>query len=56
VAEGTLTRCRARSGFQVGVQIVLPPFPFNDPETFENSSKDSVILFKTQRGKVTSKT
>jgi hypothetical protein len=44
VAEGTLTRCRARSGFQVGVQIVLPPFPFNDPETFENSSKDSVIL------------
>jgi len=25
----------------------VPPFPFNDPETFESSSKDSVILFKT---------
>ncbi len=47
MAEGTLTRFRARSGFQIGVRIVVPPFPFNDPETFENSSKDSVILFKT---------
>ena len=42
-----MTRFRARSGFQVGVRIVVPPFPFNDPETFESSSKDAVILFKT---------
>jgi phosphoribosylamine--glycine ligase len=47
MADGTLTRFRARSGFQVGVRIVVPPFPFNDPETFESSSKDAVILFKT---------
>ena len=33
--------------FQVGVRIVVPPFPYNDPETLENTSKDSVILFKT---------
>jgi phosphoribosylamine--glycine ligase len=46
MAEGTLTRLRARSGFQVGVRIVVPPFPFNDPETFDSSSKDAVILFK----------
>jgi len=46
MAEGTLTRFRARTGFQVGVRIVVPPFPFNDPETFESSSKDAVILFK----------
>ena len=25
----------------------MPPFPFNDKETFESSSKDAVILFKT---------
>jgi phosphoribosylamine--glycine ligase len=47
LADGTLARLRARSGFQIGVRIVVPPFPFNDPETFESISKDSVILFKT---------
>ena len=47
MATGTITRLRARSGFQIGVRIVVPPFPYNDPETLENTSKDSVILFKT---------
>jgi phosphoribosylamine--glycine ligase len=47
LAEGTLTRLRARSGFQIGVRIVVPPFPYNDMETFESTSKDSVVLFKT---------
>jgi phosphoribosylamine--glycine ligase len=48
LAEGSLTRLRARSGFQVGVRIVVPPFPFKDRQTFESSSKDAVILFKTE--------
>jgi phosphoribosylamine--glycine ligase len=47
LAEGTLTRLRARSGFQVGVRIVVPPFPYRDRETFESTSRDAVILFKT---------
>jgi phosphoribosylamine--glycine ligase len=47
LAAGTATGLRARSGFQIGVRIVVPPFPYNDPETLENTSKDSVILFKT---------
>jgi phosphoribosylamine---glycine ligase len=47
LAAGSITRLRARSGFQIGVRIVVPPFPYNDPETLENTSKDSVILFKT---------
>jgi len=46
LAEGTLTRARTRSGFQVGVRIVVPPFPYRDKETFESTSKDAVILFK----------
>ena len=29
------------------MRIVVPPFPFKDKETFESSSKDAVILFKT---------
>jgi phosphoribosylamine---glycine ligase len=47
MAEGTLSRVRARSGFQIGVRLVVPPFPFNDPETFNNTSKDALVLFKT---------
>jgi phosphoribosylamine--glycine ligase len=47
LAEGSLARARARSGFQVGVRIVVPPFPYKDQQTFESSSKDAVILFKT---------
>ena len=47
LAEGSLTRLRARSGFQIGVRIVVPPFPYKDPETFDSTSKDAVILFKT---------
>jgi phosphoribosylamine--glycine ligase len=46
LAEGSITKVRARSGFQVGVRIVVPPFPFKDRQTFESSSKDAVILFK----------
>jgi phosphoribosylamine--glycine ligase len=46
LAAGRLTRFKARSGFQVGVRIVVPPFPFNDAKTFESNSKDALIIFK----------
>jgi phosphoribosylamine---glycine ligase len=46
MATGALNSFKTRSGFQVGVRIVVPPFPFNDPETFKVKSKDSVIHFK----------
>ena len=46
LAEGSLKTFKPRSGFQVGVRIVVPPFPFNDRETFEKNSKDAVIIFK----------
>jgi phosphoribosylamine--glycine ligase len=48
LAAGTLNRVRARSGYQIGVRVVVPPFPYNDPKRFETSSKDAVILFKTK--------
>jgi phosphoribosylamine--glycine ligase len=47
MADGTLSRARTRSGFQLGVRIVVPPFPYRDMETLESTSKDAVILFKT---------
>ncbi len=46
LAEGNLTKFKERSGFQVGVRIVVPPFPFKDKQTFESNSKDAVIIFK----------
>jgi len=48
LAEGSFQRFKAKSGFQIGVRIVVPPFPFKDPKTFEVNSKDAVVLFKKQ--------
>ncbi|HKJ18785.1 MAG TPA: hypothetical protein VJ984_15630 [Xanthomonadales bacterium] len=46
LASGELKKFKTRSGFQVGVRIVVPPFPFSDPETFRVKSKDTVIHFR----------
>ncbi len=46
LASGTRNSFRTRSGFQVGVRIVVPPFPFTDPETFRVKSKDTIIHFR----------
>ena len=49
LAKGEKFKIRVKSGFQVGVRIVVPPFPFTDNETFSVKSKDSVIYFKTMK-------
>ncbi len=46
LAEGSVDTFKARSGFQIGVRVVVPPFPFKDKQTFESNSKDAVIIFK----------
>jgi len=46
LAGGTFTKLRVKSGFQVGVRIVVSPFPFDDVGTFQAVSKDAVIVFK----------
>jgi len=46
LAQGMTPKLNVKSGFQIGVRIVVPPFPFKDDETFEVKSKDSVIYFK----------
>ena len=35
-----------KSGFQIGVRIVVPPFPFDDDATFESVSRNATITFK----------
>jgi phosphoribosylamine--glycine ligase len=46
LARGERVDLKARSGFQVGVRIVVPPFPFDDPRTFEANSDERVIIFR----------
>ncbi len=46
MASGELKEFKCKKGFQIGVRILVPPYPFNDPQTFETYSKDGVILFK----------
>lgn len=46
MADGSLTEFKTKRGFQIGVRIVMPPFPFNDNATHNTYTKDTVILFK----------
>lgn len=46
LATGELKKFKVRSGFHVGVRVVVPPFPFKDKDTFNSNSKDAVIIFK----------
>lgn len=46
LASGEMKEFKVQSGFQIGVRIVVPPFPFDDPKTFDVNSRDSVIIFR----------
>jgi phosphoribosylamine---glycine ligase len=46
LAHGRDPKLKVKSGFQVGVRIVMPPFPFDDNATFESFTKNAVIVFK----------
>ena len=46
LASGNDPKLRVRSGFQIGVRIVVPPFPFDDDATFESFSKNAAIVFR----------
>jgi phosphoribosylamine--glycine ligase len=46
LAHGRDPKLKVKSGFQAGVRIVMPPFPFDDNATFESFTKNAVIVFK----------
>jgi phosphoribosylamine--glycine ligase len=39
---------RTKRGFQVGVVIAVPPFPFEDPKAFKKFAEDAVILWRRE--------
>jgi phosphoribosylamine---glycine ligase len=46
LAAGLIPKLKVKSGFQIGVRIVVSPFPFDDDATFLSMSKNAAILFK----------
>ena len=46
MASGASRAIKVKRGFQVGVRVVLPPYPFRDPKTFASLSEDAAIVFK----------
>lgn len=39
---------KVKKGFQVGVRLVVPPFPFRDKRTFDSYSKGATIVFENK--------
>jgi phosphoribosylamine--glycine ligase len=37
---------KTKKGFQIGVVVAVPPFPFEDPKAFKKYSEDAVVIFK----------
>lgn len=46
IARGDKPLLKTRNGFQVGVRLLVPPYPFTDKETFDTNSRDAVVIFK----------
>jgi len=46
LARGENPNLKTRSGFQVGVRVIVPPYPFTDKEAFDTHSNEAVIIFR----------
>jgi len=46
LAAGRCAKFKTKTGFQVGVRVIVPPYPFEDEGTFDSMSKEAVIFFK----------
>lgn len=49
LAAGEDFELKVKPGFHLGTRIVVPPFPYNDPKTYQSLSKDNAILFKKEK-------
>lgn len=46
LASGQDFQLKVRRGFQIGVRIVVPPYPFRDKKTFDSYSRGATVVFK----------
>ncbi len=46
LARGNDAQLKTKKGYQVGVVVAIPPFPFEDEKAFRKYSEDATILFK----------
>lgn len=45
-AKGQPFALKTTKGFQAGVVVAVPPYPYDDSDTFDKFSDDAVIIFK----------
>jgi phosphoribosylamine-glycine ligase len=48
LAQGKDTQIKTKKGYQVGVVITIPPWPFEDEKAFKKYSEGATILFRRQ--------
>ena len=48
IAHGNETQLKAKKGYQIGVVVAIPPWPFEDEKAFKKYSEGATILFKRQ--------
>ena len=48
MAAGKDTQLRTKKGYQVGVVVCIPPWPFEDEKAFKKYSEGATILFRRQ--------
>lgn len=46
VASGQSFNLKTTIGYQIGVVVAVPPFPYQDRDTFDKLSDDAVIMFR----------
>jgi len=51
LAHGENPTPTTHRGFQVAVRVVLPPFPFDDEKTYDESSRNAALVFDTEDGR-----
>ncbi|MFI5404700.1 MAG: phosphoribosylamine--glycine ligase [Candidatus Gagatemarchaeaceae archaeon] len=48
LAQGKDAQLRTKKGYQVGVVVTIPPWPFEDDKAFKRYSEGATILFRRQ--------